>query len=108
MHLNLSHRLRPHKYLLYGWLENLDTVRHVPVGMFWGIPVSVTPIVWASPLVFLALGIVLNLGQSYNGPNGLLYLALVYLIGVELTTLMHAFGHILGGKLVGSPMDELL
>lgn len=97
-----------HKYLLYGWIENLATVRHIPVGVFWGIPVAVTPIVWLSPVVFLALGIL----QNFRTPNvtalELLYLALVYLAGVEVTTLFHAFGHILGGKLVGSPMDELL
>lgn len=100
--------MRLHKYLLCGWLENLDTVRHLPLGAFWGVRVSITPIVWLSPLVFLALGIL----QNFRAPNltaiELLYLALVYLIGVEITTLFHAFGHILGGKLVGSPMDELL
>ena len=30
------------------------------------------------------------------------------MIGVEVSTLIHALGHILGGKLVRSPMDELL
>ena len=30
------------------------------------------------------------------------------MIGVEISTLVHALGHILGGKLVRSPMDELL
>ena len=30
------------------------------------------------------------------------------MIGVEISTLIHALGHILGGKLVRSPMDELL
>jgi len=32
----------------------------------------------------------------------------VFVVGVEISTLIHAFGHILGGKLVRSPMDELL
>ena len=30
------------------------------------------------------------------------------MIGVEISTVVHALGHILGGKLVRSPMDELL
>ena len=96
-----------HKYLLYGWLENLDTVRHIPLGKFWGIPVSITPLLWLSPFVFLTLGILQNWSASENLSN-VFYLACVYLIGVEITTLFHQFGHILGGKLVGSPMDELL
>lgn len=106
---SLLNRIQLHKYLVYGWLENLDTVRHIPLGKFWGIPVSVTPIIWASPLVFGTLGIL----QNFRAPGvgsafDVLYLALVYLVAVEITTLFHAFGHILGGKLVGSPMDELL
>ncbi len=96
-----------HKYLVYGWLENLDTVRHIPLCKFWGIPVSITPLLWLSPFVFLALGILQNWSVSDN-IIGIFYLALVYLVGVEITTLLHQFGHILGGKIVGSPMDELL
>jgi Zn-dependent protease len=106
---SFSNRIPLHKYLLYGWLENLDTVRHIPLGRFWNIPVSITPLIWASPLVFLTIGIL----QNFRAPGvvnafDVAYLALVYLVGVEITTLFHAFGHILGGKLVGSPMDELL
>lgn len=97
-----------HKYLLYGWLENLETVQHVPVGVFWGVPVAVTPIVWLSPCVFLTLGILQNFRTPDITVSELSYLALVYLAGVEITTLFHAFGHMVSGKLVGSPMDELL
>lgn len=97
-----------HKYLKFGFLENLDTVRHIPLGTFWGIPISISPILWLSPFIFLAIGIL----QNFRAPNAsaldILYFALVYVLGVELTTFLHAFGHILGGKLVGSPMDELL
>lgn len=96
-----------HKYLLFGWLENLDTVRHLPVGNFRGVAVSVTPTVWLFAPVFFALGVLQNRGGS-DELDGVFYLALVYLIGVAVTTLLHQFGHILGGKLVGSPMDELL
>ncbi len=92
-----------HKYLIYGWLENLDTVKHIPLGTFWGVLVAITPVIWLSPVVFLTLGILQNLSSS-----DVIYLALVYLVGVEITTLFHGFGHILGGKVVGSPMDELL
>lgn len=103
----LPNRLWLHKYLLYGWIENLDTVRHIPLGKFWNIPVSITPLLWLSPIVFLTIGFAQNWTAS-NHTSQVVYLALVYLVGVEITTLFHAFGHILGGKLVGSPMDELL
>lgn len=95
-----------HKYLLYGWLENLDTVRHIPLCALWGVRISITPLIWLSPLIFFALGVL----QNRTAPDTwhVFYLAGVYLIAVELTTLFHGLGHILGGKLVGAPMDELL
>jgi Zn-dependent protease len=33
---------------------------------------------------------------------------LIFTIAVEITTVLHAFGHILSGKMVHSAMDELL
>jgi len=37
-----------------------------------------------------------------------LYQSMLFTIAVEFTTVFHAFGHILSGKLVNSAMDELL
>ncbi len=37
-----------------------------------------------------------------------LHQALLFTIAVEITTAVHAFGHILSGKVVHSAMDELL
>ncbi|HEX9330244.1 MAG TPA: hypothetical protein VF896_00070 [Anaerolineales bacterium] len=96
------------KYLRYGFLENLDTVRHIPVGKFWGIKLSVTPITWLSPIVFFALGAILGIFEPRMNLIQTLYHIGVFVIGVEISTLIHALGHILGGKLVRSPMDELL
>ena len=96
------------KYLRYGFIENLDTVRHIPVGKLWGIQLSVTPITWLSPIVFFGLGAVLTLLEPGINLTQTLYHAGVFVIGVEISTLIHALGHILGGKLVRSPMDELL
>lgn len=95
-----------HKYLVYGWLENLDTVRHIPLGTVWGVRISITPVLWLSPVLFFGLGILQN-SQAPTTAH-ILYLAAVYLIAVEITTVFHGFGHILGGKLVGGAMDELL
>jgi hypothetical protein len=95
-------------YLRYGFIENLDTVRHIRLGKFWNIEVSITPITWLSPIVFFALGLVLNLSGLIHKPVDTFQQAGVFVIGVEISTLIHALGHILGGKLVRSPMDELL
>ena len=96
------------KYLRYGFIENLDAVRHIPVGKLWGMQLSVTPITWLSPIVFFGLGAVLILLEPGINLTQTLYHAGVFVIGVEISTLIHALGHILGGKLVRSPMDELL
>jgi len=95
-------------YLRYGFIENLDTVRHILLGKFWNIEVSITPITWLSPIVFFGLGLLLNLPGLINNRVDTLYHVGVFVLGVEISTLIHAFGHILGGKLVCSPMDELL
>jgi hypothetical protein len=42
-------------YLRYGIIENLDTVRRIPLGRFWGVAVLVTPLTWLSPFVFFGL-----------------------------------------------------
>ena len=96
------------KYLRFGFIENLDTVRHISLGKFWGIKLSVTPLTWLSPFVFFLLGLLLNALRPGMGLTETLYKAGVFMIGVEISTLVHALGHILGGKLVRSPMDELL
>src|SRR5258705_133775 len=96
------------KYLRYGFIENLDTVRHIPVGKFWGIKLSVTPITWLSPIVFFALGVIVGTFESRMNLTQTLYHTGVFVIGVEISTLMNALGHILGGKHVRTPMDELL
>jgi hypothetical protein len=94
-----------HRYLRYAILENLDTVRRIPAGRVLGVPVSVTPWLWLGPVVFFGLGLALNaalpLGQAARQAGWLA-------AGIEISTLIHALGHILGGRLVGSPMDELL
>jgi Zn-dependent protease len=68
----------------------------------------VTPLTWLSPFVFFALHILLNLLNSHLSLTDRLYQALLFTIAVEITTILHAFGHILSGKMVNSAMDELL
>src|SRR3990172_3797630 len=96
------------KYLRYGIIEDVDTVRRIPIGRFWGVTMLMTPLTWLGPLVFFSLHMLLNLLNSDVGLADRVYQALLFTIAVEITTGLHAFGHIVSGKLVHSAMDELL
>ena len=67
-----------------------------------------TPLTWLGPFVFFGLHILINLLNSHLRLTDRLYQALLFTIAVEITTVLHAFGHILSGKMVHSAMDELL
>lgn len=96
------------KYLKYGIIEDIDTVRRIPIGRFWGVSLLVTPITWLSPFVFFSLHFLINLLNVNLSLTDRLYHSLFFSIAVEITTCLHAFGHILSGKMVNSAMDELL
>lgn len=96
------------KYLKYGIIENVDTVRRIPIGRFWGVNLLITPVTWLGPFVFFALHFLLNLLNSHLNITQRVYQSLLFTVAVEITTVLHAFGHILSGKLVHSAMDELL
>jgi Zn-dependent protease len=96
------------KYLWYGIIEDIDTVRRIPIGRFWGVSLLVTPLTWLGPLVFFGVHILLNLLNPRISLTDRLYQALLFTIAVEITNILHAFGHILSGKLVQSAMNELL
>jgi len=83
-------------------------VRRIPLGRFWGVTLTVTPLTWLSPFVFFGLHLVLNVLNSNLSIAERFYEALLFTIAVEIATVLHAFGHILSGKLVHSAMDELL
>ena len=86
----------------------MDTVRRIPIGRFWDVELLITPITWLGPFVFFGLNILLNLLHSHLSLTERLYQAFLFTIAVEITTILHAFGHILSGKIVHSAMDELL
>lgn len=96
------------KYLKYGIIEDVDTVRRIPIGWFWGVRLLITPITWLGPFIFFGLHFLINLLNSNLTLTDRLYQSLLFTIAVEITTILHAFGHILSGKLVNSAMDELL
>jgi hypothetical protein len=96
------------KYLKYGIIEDIDTIRRIPIGQFWSVRLLITPITWLSPFVFFGLHFLINLLNPNLNLVDRLYQSLLFTIAVEITTILHAFGHILSGKLVNSAMDELL
>ena len=96
------------KYLKYGIIEDIDTVRRIPIGRFWGVNLLITPITWLGPFVFFGLHFLLNLLNLNLSLTDRLYQSLFFTIAVEITTVLHAFGHILSGKMVNSAMDDLL
>ena len=96
------------KYLKYGIIEDIDTVRRIPIGWFWGVRLLVTPITWLGPFVFFGLHFLLNLWNPNLSLTDRLYQSMLFTIAVEITTALHALGHILSGKMVNSAMDELL
>ena len=96
------------KYLKYGILEDIDTVRRIPIGWFWGVRLLVTPITWLGPFLFFGLHFLLNLLNPNLSLTDRLYQSMLFTIAVEITTALHALGHILSGKMVNSAMDELL
>ncbi len=95
-------------YLKYGIIEDVDSVKRIPIGRFWNINLLITPITWLSPFVFFGLHFFLNLINYKLGLAERLYQALFFTIAVEIANQIHAFGHILSGKIVRSAMDELL
>src|SRR6201988_41766 len=96
------------KYLKYGIIEDVDMVRRIPIGRFWGVNLLITPITWLGPSVFFGLHFLLNLLNSRLSLSDRLYQSLLFTIAVEITTVLHALGHIISGKMVHSAMNELL
>jgi len=96
------------RYLKYGIIENIDTVRRIPIGQFWDMRLLITPVTWLGPFVFFGLHFLINLLNTSLTLQDRLYQSLLFTIAVEITTVLHAFGHILSGKMVNSAMNELL
>lgn len=94
--------------LKYGIIENLDTVRRIRIGQFWNVSLLITPLTWLSPFVFFGLHFFINLLDTRLALDERLIQSMYFALAVELTTVIHAFGHILSGKMVNSAMDELL
>lgn len=101
-----------HRYAKYGFLEDLDHTRHIPVGRLWGTRIAVTPTAGLQVPFFFALGVVLTFlpGRlALDAPLGdRIPSALLFTVAGLVANAAHALGHIVSGTLVGSAMDELL
>lgn len=91
-----------------GIVEDLETVRRIPLGRLLGVPVAATPLVWVGPLLAIGQGALLSLLQPGRSRGERLAIGVAVGLAGEITNLAHAAGHVAGGRLVGSPMDELL
>lgn len=104
--------LRPHRYMWFGFLENLDTTQRIPIGRLLGVRVAVTPTAWLQPLIFYGLGLALTflparlpLGTPLGDRAAD---ALAFMVAVLIANAVHAVGHIVSGRIAGSAMDLLL
>jgi hypothetical protein len=73
-----------------------------------GIRVSLTPVTWLGPFIYFGLRLMQDVLQPSLDPAAAVREAFIFMLAVEVGIGVHAAGHILGGLLVRSPMDELL
>jgi Zn-dependent protease len=92
----------------YGIIEDIDTVRRIRIGQFWGVDILITSLKWFGPIFFFSLHFLLNLFNRQLDLADRFYQSMIFAIAIEITTVFHAFGHILSGKMVNSAMNELL
>jgi hypothetical protein len=96
------------KYWKHFILEDLDTVRRIRIGKFWGVDLFITPIVWLGPFIFFGLYFLITLLNIRLTLTERLDRSLYFTLAIGITMVLHSFGHILGGKLVNSAMSGLL
>ena len=73
-----------------------------------GIQVSLTPLTWLGPFIYFGLRLIQDAFRPGLDPAAAVGEAFSFTFAVEVGIVVHAAGHILGGLLVRSPMDELL
>ncbi|HYN87158.1 MAG TPA: hypothetical protein VER55_01450 [Ardenticatenaceae bacterium] len=89
-------------------LENLQTNARVRLGRLWGVRVSATRFAWLNPVIYFLLGVVLTFPLRDLDWPARLAIGFRFMLAVAIALAVHALGHIASGKLVGSPMDELV
>lgn len=105
-------RQRPHRYLKFAYLDDLDRVRHIAIGRLGRVHIAATPTAWLQAPLFFGLGVALTFLPGRLPPGSAFAAraadALTFAVAGLLANVLHALGHVLSGSLAGSPMDELL
>ena len=89
--------------------ENIKTTSRRRLFTLWGVPWLATSWAWASIPFFLGLGIALAvIVQTGDSGEERLGMGAAYGVLLLLANTLHSVGHIIGGKLVGHPMNANL
>jgi hypothetical protein len=90
-------------------LENIETARRIRLFRLLGVPVETTPLAFLNPIALYASSFVLTLIVQPDLALGerLVSASIFAVLGLA-TLFIHSIGHIIGGKIAGSPMDSLL
>jgi hypothetical protein len=89
--------------------ENLETTPRRRLFALGGTAVVATPCAWLSPLFWCALGMAISLlrNETSTTSAGLL-LGVGYGLALVATNTIHSLGHVLGGRLAGTPPETVL
>ena len=96
-----------HQYLQDGIMEDLDAEPRITLGTIGGVKVTATRHAWASVAAAGGLGVLREL-RSGKPLVARVRSVVAFTLALQITNAIHAGGHIAGGKLVESPMDELV
>jgi hypothetical protein len=92
----------------FGFIEDLDSARRITLGRLLGVRVALTPLAWLSSVLLLWQGVAFTLTRPDLTGRQRLAAGARFALAAQMTNLVHAFGHVVGGRLVGAPMEEML
>lgn len=90
-------------------IEDVETAPRRELFRVFGVPFTATPSAWMSLIPMIVGGIIIAfIFLSDKGILAQLFFGIIYGLLIKVTYILHDIGHIIGGKSVGSPMDENL
>ena len=89
--------------------EDVETVPRRELFRVLGVPFTATPTAWVSVIPFFIIGIIIAfISLSDDSVIARLIFGIIYGLLIEAAYLLHDVGHVIGGRSVGSAMDENL